>query len=287
MFCNDNDADKEYHERIGPQITHQVWDVEDEDIDSDLSSFHKHSPSVNVNPFQGLNESVNCIIRWILLFLCLWSSFCVISDNALEILLEFFRAVFESMATVVPVIKSFASSFPKSRHLLKKQLGFHQDKFVKYVVCPKCDTLYNFDDCFELRNRKRVSKNCTFVEFPNHCQLFRRTSCGEPLLREVILKSGQTKLYPFKVYCYQSVTDTLQRFLVRPGFAVKCELWWNRGIPNGFLADVYDCRVWKEWQYFDGEAFLAVPRNYAFMLNVDWFQPLNIPYTVWVLCTWF
>ena len=25
----------------------------------------------------------------------------------------------------------------------------------------------------------------------------------------------------------------------------------------------------------DGEAFLAVPRNYAFMLNVDWFQPFK------------
>lgn len=25
----------------------------------------------------------------------------------------------------------------------------------------------------------------------------------------------------------------------------------------------------------DGEAFLAVLRNYAFMLNVDWFQPFK------------
>ena len=25
----------------------------------------------------------------------------------------------------------------------------------------------------------------------------------------------------------------------------------------------------------DGEAFLAVPRNYVFMLNMDWFQPLK------------
>ena len=155
MLFDNNDADKEYHEKTGPQMC-QVWDVEDEDIDSDFSNFHKHSPSVNVNPLHGLHERVNCIIRWILLFLCLWSSFCVISDNALEILLEFLRAVFESMATVVPVIGSFATAFPKSLHLLKKQLGFDQVKFVKYVVCPKCDTLYNFDDCFELRNRKRV-----------------------------------------------------------------------------------------------------------------------------------
>lgn len=56
---------------------------------------------------------------------------------------------------------------------------------------------------------------------------------------------------------------------------MKCKLWRERGIPDGFLADVFDGRVWKEWQYVDGEAFLAVPRNYAFMLNVDWFQPFK------------
>ena len=146
---------------------------------------------------------------------------------------------------------------------------------MKYVVCPKCGTLYNFDDCYVLHHRKRVSKSCMFVEFPNHRQHFRRTECGEPLLREVALKSGQTRLYPLKVYCYQSVRGTLKRFLQRPGFALKCELWRERGIPHGFLADVFDGHVWKEWQNVDGEAFLADPRNYAFMLNVDWFQPFK------------
>lgn len=43
-------------------------------------------------------------------------------------------------------------------------------------------------------------------------------------------------------------------------------------VPVGLLADVFDGCVWKEWQNVDGEAFLAVPRNSAFILNVDWFQ---------------
>ena len=74
--------------------------------------------------------------------------------------------------TVVPGIGSFAALFPKSLHLLKKQLGIDQDKFIKYVVCPKCDTLYKFDDCYELQNRKRVSRKCTFIEFPNTGSIF-------------------------------------------------------------------------------------------------------------------
>ena len=89
------------------------------------------------------------------------------------------------------------------------------------------------------------------------------------------MKSGQTRLYPFKVYCYQSVRDTLRHVLQRPGFALKCELWRERDVPHGFLADVLDGRVWKEWQYVNGKAFLAVSRNYAFMFNVDWFQPFK------------
>ena len=180
------------------------------------------------------------IIRWILLFLCLWSSFSVISDNALEILLEFLGAFFDSLATVI------AASFPKSLHLLKKQLGIDQDEFMKYVVCPKCGTSYNYDDCYVLHHRKRVSKNCTFVEFLNRRQHVRRPECGEPILREVALKSGQIRLYSFKVYRYQSVIGTLKRFLQRLGFTLKCELWRERGIPDGFPADVFDGRVWKE-----------------------------------------
>ena len=73
----------------------------------------------------------------------------------------------------------------------------------------------------------------------------------------------------------QSVRDTLRRFLQRPGFALKCELWRERDVPHGFLADVFDGCVWKEWQYVNGKAYLAVSRNYAFMLNVDWFQPFK------------
>ena len=137
----------------------------------------------------------------------------------------------------------------------------YKDRFIKYIVCPKCHTLYNFDDCYELVCGRKVTKKCTFVQFPNHRQHFRRTKCGEPLLKEVSLKSGGTKLYPHKVYCYNSIIDNLCQFLQRPGFVDKCELWRSRGIPDGFLADIFDGRIWKEWQNVDGKAFLAAQRN--------------------------
>ena len=144
ILSSEIDADMLYHERMGTELTHQVWNLNDEDIETDFPTITGQLPSVNVNPTQELRESMNSIIRWILLFLCLWSSFCVISDNALEILLEFLGAVFDSLATVT------AASFPKSLNLLKKQFEIDQDEFMKYVVCPKCGTLYNFDDCYHI-----------------------------------------------------------------------------------------------------------------------------------------
>ena len=100
-----------YHERMGPQLTHEVWNLNEENIDTDFPAIPGQFPSIDVNPPQVLCESVNSISQYILLFLCLWSSFCVIPDNALEILLEFLRAVFDSLATVVPAMEALHHYF--------------------------------------------------------------------------------------------------------------------------------------------------------------------------------
>lgn len=82
-------------------------------------------------------------------------------------------------------------------------------------------------------------------------------------------------LYPLKVYCYNSVIDNLKRLVNKSTFMANCELWRKRNIPQGFLADISDGKVWNDFMYVGGEPFLAAPRNCAFMLNVDWFQPFK------------
>ena len=69
-----------------------------------------------------------------LIFLCLWSPFCSLSDNAFEALLAFLRAIFDSLGAIFLIVERFAMSLPKSLHLLCKQLGLDQDKFKNYVV---------------------------------------------------------------------------------------------------------------------------------------------------------
>ena len=106
-----------------------------------------------------------------------------------------------------------------------------------------CHSLYKFDDCYKHSNGRNITVNCSFLEHPNHSQMFCHAKYGEPLLKEVTLKSGGTKLYSFKVYCYNSVIDNLCYFIRRPGFFMKCKMWRNRKVPDGFLVDIFDERV--------------------------------------------
>jgi hypothetical protein len=113
-----------------------------------------------------------------------------------------------------------------------------------------------------------------------------RKPCGTVLLKEVTTKDGGIRLYPHKIYCYQSIIATLEQFVKRTGFTGRCELWRNRDIRTAhqIMCDVFEGRVWRDFQFFNGTSFLALPRSYGFMLNVDWMQPYDhTPYSVGVL----
>ena len=154
------------------------------------------------------------------------------------------------------------------------------------MVCPKCNSLYNYDSAFEAVGSRRLSKKCSYVEFPNHRNRAHRKPCNEVLLKEVKLQDGKTKLYPKKVYCYSSIIGTLKLFLQRAGFTSRCELWRGRertSIP-GLLSDVIHGTVWRDFKGPDGSRFMSHPHNLAFMMNVDWFQPFkHSPYSVGVI----
>ena len=52
-------------------------------------------------------------------------------------------------------------------------------------------------------------------------------------------------------------------------------------IPDAHLADIYDGRVWSDFQ---SSGFLEAPFCYLLTLNVDWFQPFtHIEYSVGVM----
>ena len=88
-------------------------------------------------------------------------------------------------------------------------------------------------------------------------------------------RAGKTFLYPKQVYCFKKVTDSLKDLINKPNFMENCEKWRNRStqLLHNVLGDCFEGRVWKEFQYVEGEPFLAIPNNFGIMLNIDWFQP--------------
>ena len=173
------------------------------------------------------------------------------------------------------ILLNFANIIPQTLYFIEKNLCLHKDNnFIKYAVCPKCKTLCKFDDCIQRRpNGEAVSKKCRHVNYPHHPHKTRRKPCGTILMKAKRSKSGRTFLYPKQVYCFKKVTSLL--VINKPNFIDYCEKRRNpfNEFPDNILGDCFEGRIWREFQYVDGEPFLAVPKNFGLMLNVDRFQP--------------
>ena len=63
----------------------------------------------------------------------------------------------------------------------------------------------------------------------------------------------------------------------KPDFLNLCEHWRVRAsqVPEDMYADVYDGKVWKEFQSEQYNHYLNFPGNLLLSLNVDWFQPFS------------
>ena len=136
----------------------------------------------------------------------------------------------------------------------------HSDSFQKRVVCRRWE-LYTLDEA-------KLLKDCPSKPLP------RSHRCGEPLIKSIVSKSGQRKVYPPLVFCYSTVKASLQSLVLRPGFIEKCEST-RKLISSSGLSDVYDGNIWKEFQSVDGHGFLSSPNNYGLLLNIDWFKPFE------------
>ncbi|KAI8514444.1 hypothetical protein Bbelb_070350 [Branchiostoma belcheri] len=166
--------------------------------------------------------------------------------------------------------------------------GLNRDDFVKFVVCPKCRTRYTMEEAYRTKaNGEKVSRKCEFVPFYSHphrrSEL--RRKCGTVLMKKVKSINGDGEyLYPKSTFCYKSVVESLQELVSKPSFQEKCEQWRERDVSGTGMTDVYDGKVWNEFQYVNGTPFLAEPNNLALMLNCDWYQPYkHSEYSVGVL----
>ena len=183
----------------------------------------------------GGNGKVHEIVQLLVLLLCRWNSFYIVADNCFNSLLKVIGFVLFLLAKVFPAISTVSRLFPKSLHSFKKEFGQNKDKFVRYVVCKKCHSIYLFEDCFDKVGSVKNPRKCSFIAFPRHPHKSRRQPCGEKLLAEVILEDGTRRYYPRKVYCYNSLIDRLGVLIKRDGFLDDCEHWRRRILTSGLL----------------------------------------------------
>ena len=241
------------------------------------------------------------------LFLRSWTLIFNISTRASELL-------YKIIALMVPKMLLQGKI---SNHIVDKTLGLDaaHDNFIGYVCCPKCHSCTRFKDSYErdvdpeldvdverarfaeektAREQKGESKQRSkptkdYVDIchvvPKLCtgKVLGSQQCGEPLVK-IIGPRDKRVAVPFLTYAYRPVKTRLCELLNRPGFEDLCERWRSRAVPPGYLGDVYDGSVWRDFQSVDGKPFLSQKNNYALSIFVDWFQPWKrVQYSVGVL----
>ena len=59
-----------------------------------------------------------------------------------------------------------------------------------------------------------------------------------------------------------------------------CHLWHTRKQTEN-LSDIYDGKIWQDFQKFNGKDLLADPHTLGLMLNIDWMKPYkHVQYSV-------
>ena len=263
-------SDEEVMENEAEPEQPEYWNVEEEEILEDIGAREDQSIQDNTTK-ENEYASMQKLVHLTMLFLLLWGSKYGVSSNGLNQLVGYLHYLCTSLGPYTPfAVAQILASFPTTLYMLRKKFCLQGDAFVRYTVCPSCNSIYSSDG---------QQKFCTHVQFPNHPHRSRRKPCGMSLNKEVVLKNGKKILYPKKVYCYRKLKESLYLSMERKGMLLLCEHWRNRCVPSGCLADVYDGRVWKEFGDFFGQ-----PHNLGLMLNCDWFQPYDFTeYSVGVI----
>ena len=117
-------------------------------------------------------SSTDPLLLWLVHFIALLQKRHFLPDAALVLLLRFFAIFFNILSGISPQLTSFSQQFPPGLYKFHKLLGARQEEaFVRYVVCPICSMVYNYDDCLERNGTQTVALNCTLDVNP-HAMVF-------------------------------------------------------------------------------------------------------------------
>ena len=210
-------------------------------------------------------------------FLLLWQAAFNVSNAAISVFMKFFKyfILLLGRAFGCDSLSTTSDQLPITRETVALLLRSGERAFTEYVVCPKCDSLYEYGDCIHYKSNGIIeSKTCCHVATPDHLHRSKRLACGCVLMKTQRTKK-KTVLIPRKVYPYKSVIRSLAVILSKPGFLEKCEQWRSRRInhTSDYIGDIYDGEIWRKFNSQEFNNFLSTPHSYLLNMNVDWFKP--------------
>ena len=238
-------------------------------LPADSSDQIKQLTSVEEDNLKQENMNINKVVTHIALFLTFFQLCYKVSERGISLLLAFLKSLLSWIASISlqSSLKLLANNMPGNVYYLKKLIG-NKSNILLYVSCPKRHSVSKLNECIRHRNGHSESLKCSYKEFPNHPHISRRQQCDTLLMRKV-KQGSHYNLVPRKVYAYISLKDSISKLCSKPDFLKKCEHWRSRSVTPDFFTDVYDGAIWKSFQVVDGEAFLQVPNNLCFKLNLD------------------
>ena len=137
------------------------------------------------------SDETSRVVTFILVLLSKWSSRYNISLAAITALIRMISCLFTMLGKFSSFVAQLSIIFPTSIRGLLRYLNVNSNDFRRFVSCPKCHTLYEFEKCF-VDKAKTIPKVCSFSKFPNHPHRSRRQHCGSQLLRTAVTKMGIT-----------------------------------------------------------------------------------------------
>ena len=251
----------------------EEWNDSDE-ISQDLNGESEPEDSLHNHTETSSFETSLILARWLAQFLLHLQSSYRLSNAVIACIFSFLSTFLCVLGRFSSKCNEIAKAFPNSMYLAKKKFC-DKFNFKRYAVCRKCHQIYPLGQCLEIFAGRQRPKSCSFQRFPKHTQRRMREECRTPLLKIVKLPSEKRIFYPYLTYCYLGLKIALKNFVRKPNFLSQCNEWQARSVPCESLMDVYDGKVWSEFQSEDHQKFLLDSNSLAFMLNIDFFQPFK------------
>lgn len=138
------------------------------DLDIDLEKVAETIDSEDIetdNDNHGSTVTGNSILHVTVLFLLLWASFYGISATALNHLIQYISHLFTIIASKSPAIITLMATFPPSLYMAQKYFKLKKHNFDKLIICAKCESLYEYKNCFERRSSGCRPKVCTHIAY--------------------------------------------------------------------------------------------------------------------------